>query len=208
MNKLLALFLLLGLSFTAFSQVHFGIASSVGASRIIISDNDPTTNVANYFKPLSMCSFDFFIIEKKSDSRLSFEQTFSLETTGSESWLSDKRYEVLINSIPGYIYPQHHTERSLQITIPLKIKYDFEKWLIFHAGISNAFYFQRIAGNDYTISRVYALRGVAGVDFMFCKKLFAGINYAQDLNPCGQASTDKIYYHFQSLSLRIGYILK
>jgi len=61
---------------------------------------------------------------------------------------------------------------------------------------------------DYFKSNLYAFRGEAGADFLLGKKIFAGINYSQDLTPCGKMTIDQNYFYFQSLSLRIGYILK
>ena len=118
------------------------------------------------------------------------------------------KYEDMKENIPGFSSPQNWPERSLGLTVPLKVKYQFEKWLVFQAGISNTFYLYKIVGNDYTISNLYAFRGEVGADFLLGKKIFAGINYSQDLTPCGKMTIDQNYFYFQSLSLRIGYILK
>jgi hypothetical protein len=154
-------------------------------------------------------------LERIRNSRWSLEQSLNIESTGTQNttpmddWddiMEYVSYRISLGADPSDYedYKQNWEERSIQITIPLRIKYDFEKWLIIHAGLSNTFIMD---GDEYfTINKSYVLRGEAGVDILLGKKLFAGIIYSHDLTPCAEALDYSFY--FQNLSFRIGYKLK
>jgi hypothetical protein len=191
----------------SYSQIKYGIAFSGGVSNIIISDKDPISLFGNYFEPSSMVSVDGLFLERNPNSRISFEQGISLETLSSECGIPEKDYEEMKAEILGFNQPRTFTVNSYQLAVPLRVRYDFEKWLVFHAGVSNAFYLIPSKKSANIINRLYSLRGEAGADFIIAKKFLTGIKYSQDFTPCGQFSTDKIYFHSQSLSLRLGLLL-
>jgi len=184
------------------AQLNYGISISGGASNIYKINKERNVEYYNYFKMLPSFSVDGFIIEKIKNSRYSFEQGVSFESSGAEVWIPSKIWEDLISE--GYYYDQMWSFRTYQLSVPLKVRFDFEKWLTFHAGLSNTFY---IKGRDNYVSKKYALRGEVGADVLIKQRYIVGIKGSYDLTPTGRFQDDDISFHYYSASLKVGVLL-
>lgn len=184
------------------AQFNYGVSISGGASNIYKIDKDINTNNANYFEMLPSFSVDGFIIEKIKNSRYSFEQGVSFESSGAEVWIPLKKWEDMVAA--GINWDRMWHFRTYQLSIPLRVRFDFEKWLTFHAGLSNTFY---IKGEDYYVNRKYSLRGEAGADVLIKQRYIVGIKGSYDLTPTGRFQDDDISFHYYNASLKVGVLL-
>lgn len=184
------------------SQVNYGFSGKIGVSNICKIDKDKS-GLDNYFEFSPQYSIDGFIIEKIRDSRCSFEQGLSFESSGAEVWITLYRYEDIIAS--GIDVDRMWSFRTYQLLVPLKIKYDFEEWLTFYAGVSNVFF---LKGQSSLVNKTYTLRGELGADVLIKKRYMIGINGGYDLLPSGRFNNEDIYLHYYNLSLKIGMLLK
>lgn len=184
------------------AQIKYGISFYGGASSIKINDNDRNNGLASEFRPSSHFSFEGFVVEFSNKSHFSFEQGVSLETSKVEDWINDKRYQDFLEY--GYNYPQYYSFSTYQLCIPLKVKYDFEKWLAFHIGVSNVFYLKK---QENFVNNTYSLRGELGADVTIAERYIIGIKGSYDVTPSGQLKNCNIFTHYYSLSVKAGILL-
>jgi len=106
--------------------------------------------------------------------------------------------------------PESWIESYYSIDIPIQVSYSFEKWVLFNLGVSNRFNIKHSKEFKYGMQkekRAYTIAFVGGVDFILKKKYILGINYYRDLSTFIKLKEFDIYYGYQQVSLKLGYIL-
>lgn len=205
-TKLIKLFTLVFflMPLISFAQIDYGMSLAGGVSNIYVLDLDDNSKTVNYFRPYPKLSVGGFIIERISNSRYSFEQGISFERSGSVVWLPLDIYEDLINE--GYEAEQSCSFNTYQVSVPLKMKYDFENWLAFVLGINNTFY---LTDYEYFVNRFYAIGGILGADIKIGRKFVFGLQCNADFSHTGKCdeSSASIFYHYYGVSAKFSVLL-
>ncbi len=177
---------------------------SGGISNISILDKDSKVKIKHYYEPLPAFSVKGFIIEPVGSKRYSFEQGLSLETFGAEHNTPWDLYNDIKKEMPDYEFEQSYNKRTFQITVPLLLRYNFEKWLVVHTGINNVFYLKQ---EQHMVTNWYTLRGEIGFDIIIKNLFIVGANGTYDLTPSGRYVSYDIFNRYYSATLKLGYIL-
>ncbi|MEA3317121.1 MAG: outer membrane beta-barrel protein [Bacteroidota bacterium] len=193
----------------AFTQIKFGIHANYGISNFIEKNNEPSVIVGNYYTSLPSYSFGFEALYSFSDSKFGFKSGLSFSSFASENHMPDDF------NAPNYTGPRSWDEKFNSMSIPLKLNYQFEKWVHINAGVANTIHL--IKPKDITTNKIndYTLSFIGGIDFIIKKRVIIGAMYYRDIRPTmlllqapPQPETYNVKYSIEQITFKIGYIIK
>lgn len=194
------------------SQIRYGLSLNAGLSNLFELNQSYMYDEKGYrikdlfeYNSVNFCTYssafaiEGFIIEPLKQSRYSLEQGLMFE---SISYYFNTPEVIFTNDT---IHANKWEERFLSVGIPLKMRYGFEKWLVFYVGVNNIFH---VYDNNETVLSepvIYTLRGEVGADFILFSKLILGAKYAHDITPFSKLTDFDVSYRFEIISLKLGY---
>lgn len=206
MKKIIFILLIVQMCSTAcFSQINYGFKVYSGISDLRKIQKDPYQRYSPYFKALPLYGAEIFTGQNLRNSRYSFEQSIALESVAAEYNWADYVIDFMQEDFPDSTFITSWENRHYLISIPLKIKYQFEPWLCIIAGLDNVFY---VSKKDHHINQLYALRGRLGFEVTINNKFLIGINSTTDITPSGIfVPYESIYFKYYTASLSLGIVL-
>lgn len=90
------------------------------------------------------------------------------------------------------------------ITIPLKVKYNLNNTFTVFGGVNNIF---KVKSTElFESDKKYNLRGLVGIDAIFCERYIVGCGYAYDITHFTKMNDFDIFYHFDVISFSLGIV--
>ncbi len=194
----------------AFSQIKFEIHANCGASNFIEKSKEEFVVTNNYYtyQPSYMvgteCLYNF------KSSRFGIISGLNFISFGAKNHMKDLTPSPFA---PPYTEPTEWNERVYALSIPLKLNYQFEKWIYINAGFANTLNIIKDKKIVYKKVNFYTLNFVAGFDFIIRKRFIIGAMYHRDILPTmngiklSPEETLKIKYNIEQITVKIGYVI-
>lgn len=200
---------MLTLSSLAFSQIKFDIHANYGVSKYIVRNNESSVVDANYYTSLPSYAVGTEALYSFSGSKFGIVSGLNYVSFASENNMPDDFND------PNYTGPKKWNERFNSLMIPVKLNYQFEKWVHVNVGVANTIHF--IKPKDITTKKIndYTLNFIGGIDFIIKRRLIVGAMYYRDIRPTmlllkapPLPETYNVKYYIEQITFKIGYIIR
>ncbi len=203
-----SLIFILFLPSVAFTQIKFDIHTNYGVSKFIVRNNELSVVVGNYYTSLPSFALGTEALYSFNNSEFGIISGLNYAWFASENNMPDDFND------PNYTGSRKWDERFSSLLIPIKLNYQFEKWVHINAGVANTIHFTK--SKDITTKKInnYTLNFIAGIDFIIKKRVLIGAMYYRDIRPTmlllqapPQPETYNIKYSIEQITVKIGYII-
>lgn len=202
MKKLKLLLLLLLPTFT-FGQLQHSIGHNYGISSFL-----ETVDINSYI----MTAYSYsrghsYGITYATDYRFP-EKRFTVGSGLAVNYFSTILEQKEDSTLGALAYK--NIEYKYSVSVPFRVQFLFEEWIVFGAGLSNSIsLYANPENNQMTkYEKIYTLGYTANIDFYIAKKIIVGLGYYKDLTPSFDTGSLGLNYFWEQISFKVGYVIK